>query len=45
MAAFAWTIRAKELRDEADVLYQEGVSAEEVMRLTKLGRSRPRPVE
>ncbi len=41
MAAFAWGIRAKELCDKADVLYEEGVSAEEVMRLVRVGPQPP----
>ncbi len=36
MAAFAWLIRAKELCAKADVLYEEGVSAEEVRRIVKI---------
>jgi hypothetical protein len=36
MAAFAWHIRARELCAKADLLYEEGVPAEEVMRIVKV---------
>ncbi len=51
MAAFSWGLRAKELCDKADslyeicdkagLLYEEGVSVEEVMRLVKAGPQPP----
>ena len=40
MTAFAWIIRAKELCAKSNLLHEEGVSDEEIMRLVRV---RPQP--